>query len=231
MRTMTPLAQSHAADGLEAEYKRLFVSMLQRLSDGIDAVNCYGMPHLGNHDLLVRYLISQGLSNFAVSRMSEDDLRYLAMAWRFKNPKRGTHFLSAYLRAVWGTDFEIHPLYQKKNAQYPKVLKTEAEIIEQKERVSDYWLTSRLKIILNGNSGYIDKLVAESLNRALPARLFVDEISKNINGETVIYMASGAWLESFVEQDLKDTIDDTALEAEQGFADTAEFFSIIMQDI
>lgn len=232
MKTLAPLIQSHAADKQEEELKRLFVKML---ADGILArasdVNCYGMPHLGGMDLLIRYLVSQNLSNFAVGSMGEDRARYLVHAWRYLNPKRGTHLLRAYIKAVWGNDFEIHQLWQKKNERYPTKLKTTDEIDEERLNRNDYFLTCRLKVVLNDNTGYIDGMIAQSLNQVLPARLMVEEVQRTIAHETTVYFASSAATESTFTADIDDGAQVTEWQNSTGFADYGAVHSIMTGDI
>ncbi len=190
MNTLIPLARSHTDNLVEHELRKLLITLFkQQLGGRADDINCYGMPHLGSQTLLKKYLVSQGVSNFNASSLSEDYARYLVLAWRYRNPKRGTQFLNTFLQMVWGTEFDIFTLWQHKNKPYTQELKTEPEILEDEESLDDYFQTSRLRITLYGESGYFSMEIAKSLNYVLPARLFVQEVSRTISGVNSVYFA------------------------------------------
>ena len=196
-----PLKLSHEANQSEAELKRLFDVMWQMLQSRAADVNVYGAPHLGSRDLLLKYLVSQNLTNFNAEALEADKARYLTQAWRYRNPKRGTHFLRTFITMLWGTDFEIAQLWQKKSGVYPQDLKTEAEIKEISGSLNDYFLTSRLRVVLHGKQGYFPSDLARSLNKLLPARLFVHDIQQQTIYETQILWAEHTDVTSTLDTD------------------------------
>lgn len=206
LRRLLPLELSHTNGAVEDELKRLAIRLFQtHLNDAAADVNCYGMPHLGGKMLLQKCLVSQGISNFNVSSLDEETARWLLMAWRYCNGKRGTHFLRTFITCLWGSDFEIHPLWQKKSGTYPHDLKTAAEIIDDGENLDDYFLTPRLSIILEGASGYFASEIAKSLNTVLPARLFVVSVGRINKAATQLGCVVSASGFSLVKGIAKDT--------------------------
>lgn len=197
MNTLIPLRKSHSHNTYEDELKQLFIRLWQNhLSGKARDVNVSYTPHLGSKTLLNRYLVSQDISNFNVASLNDDEMRYLSMAWKYRNGKRGTHFLHTYIKCLWGVDFEILPLWQKKSGTYPQELKTEQEITEHNEHLADYFLTSRLRIVLYGDNGYFSTEIARSLNKLLPARLFVQEVNRSIDATTQLFWAVYSYIES-----------------------------------
>lgn len=232
MKELIPLKQSHAFDAYEDELRRLFITLYQTmLAERASDVNCYAAPHLGGEKLLRQYLVSENMSNFNMQQVGNDKVKYLLKAWRYRNPKRGTHFLSLFIRMIWGNDFEILPLYQRKNAPYPTEVKTEEEVRENKENLNDYFLTSRLRVTLYGSSGYFSTDIAKSLNHLLPARLFVQEVSRNVLSESTIFWAATGWFESTIEQEIQDEIAVYEQSDQQQWGDGASIHSIIERDL
>lgn len=184
MKELKPLEFSHQANDIEKELKALTIDLFNKhLANLAKDINCYGMPHLGSKSLLNQYLISQNIANFNTENLSDESLRYLTQAWKFKNLKRGTYFLQVFLTCVWGADFEVSQLWQKKTDDYPTVLKTLEEIEESGESRNDYFLTGRLKITLFGSKSYFASSVAKALNDVLPARLMIQDVDKVVSSE------------------------------------------------
>lgn len=178
MRDLKPLEHSHEYNQLEREYKRLAIDLFKKnLMNQASDLNVYGMPHLGSQTLLTQYLIHENINNISDINVNRENLRYLTQAWKFRNGKRGLFFLKTYLRCLWGNDFDVIQLWQKKNEPYPTALKSKEDIELSGESLNDYYLTSRLHIILYGNEYFSDS-VAENLNKTLPARLFIHEVEK-----------------------------------------------------
>lgn len=168
---MRPLVESFTNDELEADLRDLFVRLYDETMSGTAAeIDLYGAPHLGPISLVRRNIAADGLS--VLSQSSEARLRYLFKAWRFRNPRRGTHFLATYLRALFGEVYEINQLWQRKADAYPQVLKTSAEIAADGESESAYFLTSRLRVDLT--TDVIPTRVANALRTVVPARLVLD---------------------------------------------------------
>ncbi len=182
MKDLIPLQQSAEYDQLEAELKALVISLWQKnLADRALDVSLHGMPHLGSKDLILKTLKQDGIANFNTINLTEDNARYLLMAFHHCNQKKGTHFLETFLKCTWGNDFEIHQLWQKKDVEYPKALKTEQEISDEGLDGNDYFLTSRLRIEL-GNSGTVfPSDIAKTLRSTLQAKLFVADILRRTN--------------------------------------------------
>lgn len=195
MKKLIPLA-THLPYYLnhEKELVDLFILLYQKhlMNEALD-INVYGMPHLGSQALLQKYLVAEDVSNFAMDGLLEDEARYLTQAWRFNNGKRGTHFLNTFLKCVWGNDFEIHQLWQHKDEEYPHGLVTRAEIDEMGDDVGNYFLTSRLRIALIGASSrrFLPE-IAQSLDKMLPARLFVWQIGSSIRSRQQINLNASA---------------------------------------
>lgn len=228
MKQVTPLVLSHAYDGVEDEMRHLFIAVYQkRLASRAADVNAYGMPHLGSKTLLQKYLVSQGISNFNAASLNEDYARYMVLAWRNRNPKRGTHFLNTFLRLVWGTEFDIFTLWQHKNKPYTKELKTEPEIEEDNESLDDYFPTCRLRVTLYGDSGYFSMEIAKSLNHILPARLFVQEVSRTISGKNTIYYAHSGSLTSLNVATVSDEVEPVNIKHQIGFGQQSSITSTL----
>lgn len=225
---MKPLMQSHAADALEAELKQLTIALWQEFLEQRKAdINVYAAPHLGSKALLQKYLVSQGIHNFNVAALSEDAARYLLMAWRYRNPKRGTHFLRVFIRCLWGADFDIQSLWQKKSGTYPQDLVSEADMQQDGLNINDYFRTSRLRVVLYGESGYFPADIAVALNAILPARLFVAEVTRHSVTTETIWTASAAMVESTVEGYAQEWIQAVDDNGGLYFADDSEITSLI----
>lgn len=228
MKELIPLQKSHSYNQVEFELKQLMIRLFQKhLANPSADINCYGMPHLGSKDLLHKYLVAQNISNFNVGSLSEDSARYLVSALRFKNLKRGTHLLATFLICAWGTDFEISPLYQHKDKPYPQELKTAEEIQENRENGNDYFLTSRLRVILYGTEGYFSTEIAKSLNQILPARLFVHEVSRVVTPSDCIRFGHAAFVETTYEANGLDFIEIFERNHASGWVNQATLHSIV----
>lgn len=231
MNALIPLQQSHSHNTYEAELKQLFIQLWQKcLSEKARDVNVSHTPHLGGKTLLNRYLVSQGISNFNVASLNDDEMRYLSMAWQYRNGKRGTHFLHTYIKCLWGVDFEILPLWQKKNGTYPQDLKTEQEIAENNEPLTDYFLTSRLRIVLYGDNGYFSTEIARSLNKLLPARLFVQEVNRSIDAKTQLFWAAYSYIESTHDAENTTISEEVSSDVAHFWAIDTTFHSITSKD-
>ena len=180
MYDLTPLRLSHTANEVETELNSLLIKLFQQylFKDAFDC-NVMGIPFEGSYELITKHLINGKIGNFEITRVPEDDMRYLLLAWKYRNEKRGTHFLETFIKCTWGNDFEIHQLWQNKNAEYPLDLKTEEEINDLDLNLDDFYLTSRLRITLTQfEARDFPYEIAEMLKNTLPARLFIAEIIK-----------------------------------------------------
>lgn len=143
--TMIPLSKSWAVDENEDELRNLFIQLYgDTLKEKADEINVYGAPHIGPFALIEREVARDGLT--VLRTTSEDAIRHLFLSWRFRNPRRGTHFLRTYLGVLFGPVFEISQLYQKKSEPYPTALASANEIGFLGESIADYFLTSRLRV-------------------------------------------------------------------------------------
>lgn len=166
---MKPLVESFANGTVEDELRQLFVRLYEEtLAEKADEINVYGAPHLGPFSLIERHVAGDGLS--VIREDNEAALRYLFKAWRFRNPRRGTHFLATYLRVLFG-DYEINQLYQKKSAPYPTLLRSEREIQQLGHSLADYFLTSRLRVQLV--TSIVPERILAAMKSVVAARLIL----------------------------------------------------------
>lgn len=170
--TMNPLVNSHAATNLEAELKDLFIYLYQEsLSATADDINVYGAPHLGSFALIERNIDQDGLT--VLRETTDERIRYLFRAWRHRNPQRGMHFLRTYLACLFGNDgAEASQLWQKKSEPYPTALKTAEEMQLDGDAVSDYFLTSRVRVDVA--SDLLPDQLARSIRSAVAARILLN---------------------------------------------------------
>lgn len=167
MEPLKPLAQSFAVDDLERDLQALFLQVFDdTLKAQAEIIDVYGMPHVGPFALVERSVAADGLS--VLRRGDEDAMRYLFKAWRFRNPRRGTHFLRTYLQALFGSVWEVSQLWQKKTGVYPVEAYSEAEIAALGESLGDYFLTSRLRVDVD--TDIIPERVLRSLKSTVAAR-------------------------------------------------------------
>ena len=191
-RQLLPLVKSHRYGAVEAQFFALLIALFKaKLSGRFNDVNVYGAPHLGSRTLLRQYLVSQNVANFNTEALEENAMRYLLMAWRYLNGKRGTAFLETFIRCVWGNDFKILPLYCKKDGSYPESCATLPEIAQLEHQESDYFLTSRLRVQLLDDIGYFATEIGNGLNNVLPARLMVAEIAREVTLSADLYINIG----------------------------------------
>lgn len=191
MKELLPLQNSAAYDKTEQELKDLVLLMWQKkLYDRACDINLYGMPHLGSHQLLLKELVDLGFSNFNTTKFTHDRAKYLLLAKRHNNQKRGLHLLKTFIKCTWGNSFEVYQLWQNVNKPYPTALKTQEEILSDGERLDDYFLTSRLRIELNGITERFPNDVETTVSSVLAARLFVAEIIKRLSASSTIVMWS-----------------------------------------
>lgn len=178
---MNPLLNSFTNGEVEADLQALFVRLYEEtLATVDDEVNVYGAPHLGTLALIQRNLAQDGIS--VLNNVTEEGLRYLFRAWRFQNPRRGTHFLEAYLRVLFGDVYDINQLYHRIDGIYPTDLKTMSDILLAGDSESDYFLTSRLRVDLTTSE--VPERVVSALRTVVAARLVLEvRISQSARSE------------------------------------------------
>lgn len=171
---LIPLQRSAEFDAIESEFKALFLSLYQKNLAGevIDA-NTLGMPHLGPDAFISRGLNNDGLA--LLNDTTSDKTRMLFKAWRYLNPQRGTHFLAFYLRALFGDVFTIDQLWCKrpdKNGVYPVDVMTEGEIAAAGRELTDYFLTSRLRVDIQ--TDIVPERILKAARTAVAARFVLE---------------------------------------------------------
>lgn len=168
---LTPLKRSAEYDDVERECKALFLNLYgQGINEKVDELALYGMPHIGPASLIERGIAGDGLAVLRTTTF--DQIRYLFHAWRYKNPQRGTAFLSAYLRALFGPVFTIDQMWCKKAGEYPVDLMSEAEILAAGKNEADYFLTSRLRVDIN--TDIVPERILKAARTAVAARFVLE---------------------------------------------------------
>lgn len=169
--TMIPLSKSWAVDDNEDELRNLFIQLYgDTLKLKSDEINVYGAPHIGPFSLIEREVARDGLT--VLRTTTEDAIRHLFLSWRFRNPRRGTHFLHTYLGVLFGPVFEIRQLYQKKSEPYPTALSSAEEAVSLGDSLSDYFLTSRLRVDIE--TDIVPTRVLNAAKTAVAARFVLE---------------------------------------------------------
>lgn len=183
MKELLPLKYSHTNGKVEAELKDLLIRLFElHLCERAADVNVYGAPCFGSSSLNKRFLASNDISaiNNAEIKNDRERLSYLTRALTYNNQKRGVWLLRTFIRCLWGNEFEIQQLWQPKEGTYPVNVKSEEEIIEDGKNLDDYFLTSRLRILLQSDAKDFPQEVAHILKGTVPARLLIAEIFKEL---------------------------------------------------
>lgn len=167
---MEPLIHSWAATELEDEMRKLFIELYKdAMADKADEINVYGVPHIGPFSLVEREVAKDGL---AVLRTTDEAaIRYLFEAWRFRNPRRGMHFLRTYLQALFGSSFNVSQLWQEKAMLYPLSLRASSEIQGTPEE-RNYYLTSRIRVDID--TDFVPARLEQVLRTTVAARFVMD---------------------------------------------------------
>lgn len=167
---MKALQASWAATELETEIKALVIKLYDdHVREQADDINVYGAPHLGSFPLVERNFSQDGLA--VLRKNDEAAMRYLFKAWRYRNPRRGTHFLRTYLQALFGSVFTVEQMYQKSGEAYPTALKSKREA-ESAGSLSDYYLTSRLRADIDTDA--VPERIVRALQSAVAARFILN---------------------------------------------------------
>lgn len=107
--TLTPLRGSFEYDQLESEMKAVFLAVFESMLRASERrLNLYGMPHLGDSELIERAMKDAGLS---IVRRNTTRTSFLLKAARARNPRRGMIFLRQYLQSVWPNVWQVEPLW------------------------------------------------------------------------------------------------------------------------
>jgi hypothetical protein len=117
--SLQPLAQSFEYDQLETDLKAIFMAVFESMIRPRErSLNLYGMPQLGDAELVERALKDSGL---AIVKRDVTRSSFLLQAARARNPRRGMIFLKQYLQAVWPNDWKVEPLWHPiaTSADYP----------------------------------------------------------------------------------------------------------------
>lgn len=200
MKQLIPLEQSAQYDGVEAQLKALTISLWQMyLAPAARDVDVSAAPHFGSKELMLKNIKSDGLASFNTASLDTDNARYLLLAERHKNQKRGLHFLRTFIKCTWGSDFEVHQLWQKKDGEYPIDTMRMQEMLDEGVNRNDYFLTSRLAVELNGNVRQFPNDISSSLRATLPARLFVSDVFRRVTVDGTLYFGDYAEINSSSE--------------------------------
>ncbi|TDR30354.1 hypothetical protein [Hydromonas duriensis] len=227
IHNLTPLQQSAAYDAVEAQLKALTIRLWQKhMADAAQDISVYCAPHWGSRDLMLKNLKNDGIASFNTVNLERDNARYLLLAERHNNQKRGLHFLRTFIKCAWGNDFQINQLWQKKSEPYPTCLKTADEITAEGEDRNDYFLTSRLSIELSGFVRTFPSDVARSVRSVLAARLFVTKVFRTLPLLTELGYAHDAQVVSLSTMSSNDTIDETCVFDSQVFVNCSEAASL-----
>ncbi|APQ14636.1 hypothetical protein BJP27_23980 (plasmid) [Pseudomonas oryzihabitans] len=171
MSSLQPLLNTLQVGDVEAELAQLLGELFDsELAPQDNEINVYGAPHLGSLPLIQRQLSSDGLS--VLNLADEAGLRYLHKAWRYRNPKRGLHFLRKYLQVLFGSSWSVDQLYQLKSAAYPTVLRSAEEIVRAGGAITDYFLTSRVRVDVN--TSVVPERILKALLTTVAARIVLN---------------------------------------------------------
>lgn len=185
---LKPLQRSAEYDEIESEFKALAISLYRKnlAGDVIDA-NTLGMPHLGPNNFISLGLNNDGLA--LLNNTASDNTRMLFKAWRYLNPQRGTHFLSFYLRALFGDVFTIDQLWCRKAGTYPVDVMSEAEMLAAGEQEADFFLTSRLRVDIE--TQIVPERILKAARTAVAARFVLELRSARTTKSTYGVMFTG----------------------------------------
>ncbi|WP_395601239.1 hypothetical protein AB4P95_29945 (plasmid) [Pseudomonas sp. A1437] len=168
---LMPLVKSAEYDDVEGEFKALFLSLYKQFVDAqVSEVAMYGMPQIGPSSLIERHVSGDGLA--VMTNTTEDRIRYLFHAWRYRNPQRGTAFLRAYLNTLFGPVFTIDQMWCPKNGVYPDDVRDSYEMATSGANYDDYFLTSRLRVDIETKA--LPEKVVAAARTALAARMVLE---------------------------------------------------------
>lgn len=144
--SLYPLNQNNESLILEQEWRQIFNEVYRNmLEERINALLCYGMPYLGEFELLKRFLSEDGLT--VLNSLENERLAYLLKAWK-TNKKRGLDFLVTYLQLLYPNNFKITQLWQETSQPYPSALHSQQEA---ETKGTAHWLTSRVRVEITDN--------------------------------------------------------------------------------
>lgn len=168
---LTPLQRSAEYDSVESELKALFLRLYQKhLAAGVNDLTLSGMPNLGTDEFISRQLNNDGLA--ILRDTSNENIRYLFHAWRYRNPQRGTAFLRTYLNALFGPVFTIEQLWCPKDGLYPQDVRDPYEMSVLRANYDDHFLTSRLRVDID-TKALPDKII-RAAKTAIAARFVLE---------------------------------------------------------
>lgn len=170
---LEPIGKGAAFDDYERELFDLFRTVFRtQLRDSERALNVYGVPHLGSADLIERNVKQDGLA--LLHRDDEPALRYLFLAWRTRNPRRGLHFLRTYLQLLYSNGWIAEQQWQRKDTPYPLGLATPREIAGDPQ--DDHYLTSRVAVLIGSDDedGTGLPQIAPALRSVVAAKYVLD---------------------------------------------------------
>lgn len=170
---LIPLQRSAEYDDIERELKALFTLLYQKhIGAKVRELTLYGMPNLGGDDLISRELNNDGLA--LLRSTSNENIRYLFHAWRYRNPQRGTMFLETYLRALFGDVFTIDQLWCPVAGadEYPTNAIATSEMARLGLTKADCFLTSRFRVDIA--TEIVPERILKAAQTALAARFVLE---------------------------------------------------------
>ncbi|MFJ3487115.1 hypothetical protein ACIPL1_27405 [Pseudomonas sp. NPDC090202] len=168
---LTPLQRSAEYDDIESQLKALFLRLYQKhLAASVQELGLSGMPNLASDETISRHLNNDGLA--ILRDTSNENIRYLFHAWRYRNPQRGTAFLRTYLTALFGPVFTIEQLWCPKDGVYPQDARDSYEMSVLGVDKSTHFRTSRLRVDIETNK--LPDQIIRAAKTAIPARMVLE---------------------------------------------------------
>lgn len=168
---LTPLQRSAEYDSIEAQLKALTLRLYQKhLAGKVTELGLSGMPNLASDEFISRELNNDGLA--ILRDTTDENIRYLFHAQRYRNPQRGTAFLRTYLNALFGPVFTIEQLWCPVDGVYPQDARDSYEMAVAGASYDDHFLTSRLRVDIETMT-LPDKIIAAA-KTAIAARFVLE---------------------------------------------------------
>lgn len=162
-----PLANSNAANELEAAFQDIFLAVFERmLRPSIVAIETQAVAHRANTGVIRQAITADGL---AMERHDAEEahIRQLYRAWRARNPRRGLHFITQYLQLLWPEEWEVTQLWHAPDQPYPQGVSLIAQ--------DGYYLTSRIlvAVAVDDPTGVALLKLKSSFRSVLAARIVI----------------------------------------------------------
>lgn len=202
---LEPFENTRTSEQLETEIKQCFIDVFnETLKGDLDNLASYGAPYLGNDKTLYRFLNSAGIEPLN-NIYNRDILGYLYKAWAKENKKRGLDFLKMYMQLLYPNSYTITQLWQHKNKSYNgRDLLDDDEV---KNYPNDYWLTSRIRVLVEDFEETGVKLlqhqqiIANIVNARHVIELGLLRILSSAKNPNVVGLANGLLVQNYMEFD------------------------------